>query len=79
MSLRAYALKHQANKGKVGKVKAVFPAYRNLAREIAAVQWNLFFTTGSFDRNLAPLSGIDSPLSERYKQTCQYQVVGMLE
>jgi putative transposase len=79
MGLRTYRLKHGANKGKVDKVMAVFPDYRRLAKQIARVQWNLFFTTGAFDRNLAPLSGIGSPLSERYKQTCQYQVVGMLE
>jgi putative transposase len=79
MALRAYRLKHEANKGKAEKVLDLFPAYRDLAEDISRVQWNLFFATGRFDRNLAPLSGIDSLLSERYKQTCQYQVVGMLE
>lgn len=79
MGCRTYRLKHEANRGKVDKVLAVFGAYRKLAQEISRVQWKLFFTTGRFDRNLAPLSGIESPLSERFKQTCQYQVVGMLE
>ena len=79
MGCRTYPLKNEANRGKLDKVDAVFSAYRALARDIAHVQWNLFFTTGSFDKNLSPLSGLKSPLSQRYRQTCQYQVVGMLE
>ncbi|MBC7513792.1 MAG: transposase [Herminiimonas sp.] len=69
-------MQHYANPAKVNLVLDLFRAYPKAAQQIAAVQWRCFFDTGAFKRNL-PIH-IASPLSARFKQTCQYQVVGML-
>jgi putative transposase len=79
MLVRSYPLKHFANESKQKKVKDVLKQYRTFAKQDAKIQWNLFFLTGKFNKNLASLSEVPSLLSERYKQTCQYQVVGILE
>jgi putative transposase len=79
MAFRTHPHKHKANKGKVEKVKDLRKPYRQFASDVAKVQWNNFFLTGSFNKNLAPLSAIESDLSERQRQVCQYQVVGILE
>ena len=75
---RAYELKHHSNKGKQGKIRETVRAYRKTAERIAAEQWRLLFTQGRFWRNL-DLKHIASALSERFKQSCQYQVVGTLD
>ena len=74
--MRAYRMKQAANPGKVGQLLDLFLAYPKAAQQIAAVQWRCFFQTGLFKRN-DPIA-IKSPLSARFKQSCQYQVVGML-
>ena len=79
MGLRTYPLKHKANKNKTEKVLAMFDPYRDFAQEIAGIQWNHFFTTGHFSRYLDNLHHIPSLLTERQKQTCRAQVVGILE
>ncbi|MEW6064338.1 MAG: RNA-guided endonuclease TnpB family protein, partial [Bacillota bacterium] len=76
--IRTYQLKHQANKSKQTEIKAILDEYRVLASKIAVRQWYLFFTKGGFNKN-ADIKTISTGLSERYKQTCQYQVVGSLE
>ena len=76
--LRTYKLEQHANKGKEQKIASLFKAYRKSARAIAAEQWMLVQRDGkTFDKNNK--SKIDSQLSARYIQTCQYQVVGMLK
>jgi putative transposase len=75
---RTYMLKHQANKGKLLTAIETIKAYRRTAKAIAAYQWRLFFADGRFNKN-ADIKHLLSCLSERYKQTCQYQVVGTLE
>jgi putative transposase len=79
---RAY--KHSlagTNWGKVETVLDLFQAYISLAASLRAQQMHLFFTTGQLDRNAVPQSPKApclKPLSARYQQTCQYQVVAML-
>ena len=74
--MRACRMKQAANPGKLEQVLDVFLAYPKAAQQIAAAQWRCFFQAGSFKRN-HPIA-ITSPLSARFKQCCQYQVVGML-
>jgi len=75
---RAYGLKQHANAGKQSKAIETVREYRKTAEQIARVQWRFFYGTGGgFDKHLA-IKHIASFLSERYKQTCQYQVVGIL-
>jgi len=75
---RAYGLKQHANAGKQSKAIETVREYRKTAEKIARVQWRFFYGTGGgFDKHLA-IKHIASFLSERYKQTCQYQVVGIL-
>lgn len=76
--IRCYQLKQQANQSKIVKIKNVLKEYRALACKIATRQWYLFFNKGSFNKN-TNIKHIITNLSERYKQTCQYQVVGMLD
>ena len=74
--MRTFRMRHGANAGKVDRILDLFLAYPKAAKQNAKAQWRSFFETGAFQRNL-PIR-IDSPLSARYKQTVQYQVVGML-
>jgi len=76
--IKAYKLQDAANPGKTGKVTEVVKAYRGLAASLASVQWTLFQKTGSFDKDL-DVKHVKTPLSARFKQTCQYQIVGMLD
>jgi putative transposase len=75
---KAYGLKQHANKGKVLKVIQTVRHYRKTAELIASEQWKGFFTYRQFQKNL-DIKHVASALSERYKQTCQYQVVGILD
>ncbi len=76
--IRTYNLKHSTNKGKQVKATASVMLYRSTAYMIAAAQWYRFYKEGkSFWKNLE-ITHIPSLLSERYKQTCQYQVVSIL-
>ena len=76
--IRTYNLKHSTNKGKQVKAAASVMLYRSTACIIAAAQWYRFYKEGkSFWKNLE-ITHIPSLLSERYKQTCQYQVVSIL-
>ncbi len=75
--LSSYKLKHDVNRNKQTAIHAVKNAYRVLACQLANFQWKLFQQTFHFNKN-AKLTNICSPLSERYKQTCNYQVVGQL-
>lgn len=78
--LGAYLYPCFANKGKISKVKAILKQYRLTANVIASVQWRYFFVTqaGKFNKIL-PVKSVSSSLSERYKQTCLWQVVGVLD
>jgi putative transposase len=76
--IRAYIYPCFPNKGKVEKIKQVLKEYRKTAQAIAKLQWSEFFKTGKFNRYLK-LKEVKSFLSERYKQTCQWQVVGVLD
>jgi len=74
----AYRYKHFGNKGKIDKILQVLKEYRKTAKYIAKIQWYLFFKQGSFNE-YNDVKNIKSKLSERYKQTCQSQVVGILK
>ena len=73
--MRSYPLKHHMNSGKEQTVLSLFSQYQKTCESIQAVQWRLFFQSGRMDKN-NPVKGDDikSKLSERYKQTAQYQV-----
>lgn len=74
---RTYPLRHAINIGKQEKIMQVVKVYRELAQKLAALQWKRFFQSGSFDKN-EDIKAVKTQLSERYKQTCQYQVVPVL-
>lgn len=76
--IRTYPHKHSMNIGKQKKILAVAKAYRGLAVRLSALQWQEFYRHGGFNKNL-DIKVVKSVLSERYKQTCQYQVVGALK
>lgn len=78
--LRTYQLKSHANKSKNDLILDVVRNYRKLAKNISNQQWYLFYfnNNSKFNKNL-DIKNIETILSERYKQTCQYQVVGMLK
>jgi len=78
MPVRAYIHKHNANIGKIQIIKEILKEYRKTAKDIAKIQWNLFFKQGNFNE-YNDIKGIESKLSERYKQTCQSQVVSILK
>ena len=84
--IRSYCLKNQANKSKIQKIKAIILEYRKMASVISSYHWLLFFKEKkSFSdfRDIKELHTHNSAqkalLSERYKQTCQSQVVGTLK
>ena len=76
---RSYRMDSCANKNKMDKINAVMFEYRITAKKIANLQWDLFYRYGGFNKDEKISDSIKSKLSERYKQTCQYQVVGMLD
>ncbi len=73
-----YTYQSYANRGKVQKIKQILTEYRKTAKNIAKLQWNYFFKNNTFNKNL-DIKKLKSALSERYKQTCQWQVVSILE
>lgn len=75
---RTYKIQHHTNTNKQKKIIETLTAYRKTAKAIAPQQWQLFYTGGRFRKNL-DIKHIPSSLSGRYKQTCQYQVVAVLE
>ena len=76
---RTYKLKHLANKGKQMKVIKTERAYRDTAALIARDQWRCFYESARPFNKQCDIKHIGTQLSERFKQTCQYQVVGTLD
>jgi putative transposase len=76
--IRAYKLEHSINIQKQEKIFELFSSYRKLSQKISQVQWNNFFKSKKFDKNL-DIKTLKTPLSARYKQVSQYQVVGQLQ
>jgi len=76
--IRTYAYPCSPNKGKAQKVERVLAEYRKTAQDIAKLQWHEFFRNGKFNKYLK-IKALNSLLSARYKQTCQWQVVGVLD
>lgn len=76
--IRTYELQDFGNLSKMDKIAEIFSPYRKTAKAISNKHWFLFYNqTKRFDKNL-DIKELQSKLSERYKQTCQYQVVSML-
>lgn len=75
--IKTYKIKSEENKNKTEKVKAVLTEYRKAAKKLANAQWHNFNLTNKFNKQAK--INITSKLSARYLQTCQYQVVGLLE
>jgi putative transposase len=76
--IRTYKLKQLANNEKQIKIISVIKEYRKTAITISNYQWKNFFLNKRFNKNL-DIKHLKSKLSERYKQTNQYQVVGILQ
>ncbi len=76
--LRTYKLKHSINQGKQTKILALLDEYRKVSDEISKKQWIYFYKNGKFNRDLE-VNSIKSELSQRYRQTAQYQVVSQLD
>jgi len=77
--LRAYMLKHCANQKKTNEVIKILRLYRKLSKQISNYHWFLFFKENERFNDFKNIKHIKSDLSERYKQTCQTQVVGTLK
>jgi putative transposase len=75
--IKTYKIKSEENKNKTEKIKDVLNEYRKAAKKIAKLQWYNFNLKNKFNKQSK--INIDSKLSARYLQTCQYQVVGLLE
>lgn len=76
--IRSFKLKHEMNADKQNQLIQVIFNYRRTAHLISKNQWLHFFKNKEkFDKN-RDIKHIQSNLSQRYKQTCQYQVVGQL-
>lgn len=75
--IRSYRVKHYANENKVQKIEDLLYEYRRTAKKVSNVQWRLFYTKYKFNKNYS--LDISTKLSDRCVQTCEYQVVGMLE
>ena len=75
-----YFYPHFANKGKVAQVIRTLIEYRKVAQKIAHIQWKYFFINREckFNKYLS-VKEINSDLSERYKQTCLWQVCSTLK
>ena len=68
------------NWSKTEVVLDLFNAYTALAADLRAQQLKRFFLLGKLDRNAVIEPGKSKiQLSARYEQTCQYQVVAMLD
>jgi putative transposase len=72
-----YPYPHNANQGKVAQVLKTLREYQRTATKIAQAQWKCFFLTQRFNKYLQ-VKSISSDLSERYKQTCLWQVYSVL-
>ena len=75
--IRTYPLKQSINKGKEEKIIKLAKEYQDLAKIISHIQWEEFYKKGRVNKGL-DIKSIETILSERYKQTCQYQVAGIL-
>ena len=75
---RSYQLKNHSNQNKLDLLMDVIDMYRISAKQISNKQWELFYKNGAKFNNNLKITDLPIKLSERYKQTCQYQVVGML-
>jgi putative transposase len=73
---RTYKLKHHSNNIKLSVLYDVVKEYRYTSNIISNHLWVLFFKERVMFKDYNDIKHIKSKLSERYKQTCQTQVVG---
>ena len=76
--IRTYKLKQHTNQYKLKLVDDVLKEYRLLAKKISDYHWFLFFHDREKIKDFKDIKHIETKLSERYKQTCQTQVVSTL-
>ena len=76
---RSYGMQSCANGNKIAKIQETLVEYRRATKKIGNYQWHLFYRYGGFNKNEDIKTAVKTRLSERYKQVCQYQVVGMLD
>jgi len=75
----SYLFANHANKGKIKKIRKVLKEYRKTANDISKYLWNQFFRLGKLPhRKSINIKHIPSPLSERYKYVCLWQVYDIL-
>ena len=74
---RTYRVTHHCNTNKLQQVVLTIKVYRVTAEVIGSEQWKCFLKNRFFDKNLN-IKHLSSALCSRYKQTCQYKVVGIL-
>jgi putative transposase len=77
--IRAYELKQHANFNKKKVIVETLFLYRKLAHKISGFNWMLFYKDGKQFKDFQDIKHIETFLSERYKQTCQTQVIGTLK
>lgn len=76
--IRTYNHKHDINKEKQEKVLSVLRAYRKSCTIISRHQWRLLYQADGIDK-MIETKNIITPVSERYKRNCCYQVDGSLK
>jgi len=65
------------NPGKEETALRLFSPYQDAMEEIQKLQWRSFYETGRFNKNI-DIKFLGTKISARFKQTAQYQVVGVL-
>lgn len=65
------------NPGKEEIALRLFSPYQDAMEEIQKLQWRGFYETGRFSKNL-DIKVLGTKINARFKQTAQYQVVGVL-
>ena len=76
--IKTYKLKHYLNNDKEQTILDTFEHYRKLSVQLAKIQWHHFYQHKCFNKNL-DIKHVNTILSERYKQTAQYQTVSILK
>jgi putative transposase len=76
--IRAYKLQNHSNQVKLDKIRKVIIEYRKTSKSISNIQWFNFYKDNKEFNSYLDIKKCKSNLNERYKQTCQKQVVSIL-
>ena len=77
--IRSYQLKNHSNINKLKEVEKLLFEYRKTEHKISNFHWRKFYENKEKFNDFRDIKHIPTKLSERYKQTCQTQVVGTLK